>query len=91
MKQTLLDLKDLDVGYSQPLIKNINLRVQSGEVIAITGPSGVGKTTLLRTISGLVRPLKGAVELRVENEVASVIFLKNSASFGMQALSITLP
>lgn len=66
MKQTLLDLKDLDVGYSQPLIKNINLRVQSGEVIAITGPSGVGKTTLLRTISGLVRPLKGAVELRVE-------------------------
>ena len=59
MTQTLLELQGLSVGYSNPLIEDINLSVKSGEVIAIVGPSGIGKTTLLRTISGLVRPLRG--------------------------------
>tara|TARA_B100000459_G_scaffold139332_1_gene97535 strand:+ start:213 stop:1028 length:816 start_codon:yes stop_codon:yes gene_type:complete len=66
MTQTLLELQGLTVGYSTPLIQNINLSVKSGEVIAIVGPSGIGKTTLLRTISGLVRPLGGKTQMNVE-------------------------
>ena len=66
MNQTLLELQGLSVGYSTPLIEDINLSIKSGEVIAIVGPSGIGKTTLLRTISGLVRPLEGAVQMNVE-------------------------
>ncbi|MCP2503679.1 MAG: ABC transporter ATP-binding protein [Candidatus Poseidoniaceae archaeon] len=66
MNQTLLELQGLGVGYSEPLIQDINLSIQSGEVIAIVGPSGIGKTTLLRTIAGLVRPLEGNIKLNVK-------------------------
>jgi len=66
MNQTHLELQGLTVGYSTPLIQDINLSVKSGEVIAIVGPSGIGKTTLLRTIGGLVRPVDGTVQMNVE-------------------------
>lgn len=66
MENSILTLKNLSVGYDKPLISNINVEVFPGEIIAILGPSGIGKTTLLRTISGLVRPLSGSFELKVE-------------------------
>ncbi|MDC0556619.1 ATP-binding cassette domain-containing protein [Candidatus Poseidoniaceae archaeon] len=56
-----LVLQDLSVGYNQPLISNINKKIMPGESIAILGPSGIGKTTLLRTIAGLIRPLSGTI------------------------------
>lgn len=56
-----LELRDLSVGYDEPLISDISIRIQTGETIAILGPSGIGKTTLLRTIAGLIVPLSGEV------------------------------
>ena len=56
-----LELRDLAIGYDKPLISGINKEILPGETIAILGPSGIGKTTLLRTIAGLIVPLSGRV------------------------------
>jgi len=65
LEEVLVHLHDVSVGYDIPLIEDINIEVSSGDVIAVLGPSGIGKTTLLRTIAGLVKPLEGEVELAV--------------------------
>ena len=60
-KSGALELRNLSVGYDEPLISDINMEISQGETIAILGPSGIGKTTLLRTIAGLIRSLDGEV------------------------------
>ncbi len=63
-QSTSLELRELSVGIDgKVLIKNFNLTVGSGEIVGLLGPSGYGKTTLLRTISGLIDPLGGQVLL----------------------------
>ena len=65
LEDVLVHLHDVAIGYDVPLIEDINIEVLAGDVIAVLGPYGIGKTTLLRTIAGLVRPLEGDVELAV--------------------------
>src|SRR5277367_3947855 len=63
-----LVLKDLFAGYQQvPVVRELNLEVRPGEVVALLGPNGAGKTTTLETIAGLSRPISGTVELSGEN------------------------
>ena len=68
MKQDtpLLVLENLSIGYNAVLASEINASIHAGEVIAVLGPSGIGKTTLVRTIAGLVEPIDGKVELHVD-------------------------
>jgi branched-chain amino acid transport system ATP-binding protein len=59
-----LAVRDLFAGYGGvPVVRELNLEVRPGEVVALLGPNGAGKTTTLETIAGLNRPISGTVEL----------------------------
>lgn len=61
-----LSLENISFSYSDdqaPILKDINLSLNSGESIAITGPSGAGKTTLMKIMLGLLQPTSGKVLL----------------------------
>ena len=58
----MLEVKDLEVYYGMiQAIKGISFEVNQGEVIALIGATGAGKTTTLHTITGLLSPKKGSV------------------------------
>jgi branched-chain amino acid transport system ATP-binding protein len=58
----LLKVAELSVGYGDlPVLHDIDLEVQAGEVLSVLGPNGAGKTTLLRAIAGELPPTAGTV------------------------------
>lgn len=59
----ILEIKDLSVGYEDNpyVLKNVNLDVFKNDFLGIIGPNGGGKTTLLKTILGLVKPTHGHI------------------------------
>jgi branched-chain amino acid transport system ATP-binding protein len=59
---TLLSIEGMSAGYDDAaVVRNLDVTVGSGEVVALLGPNGAGKTTTLRTISGLVHPMQGRI------------------------------
>ncbi|XXM74393.1 ABC-F family ATP-binding cassette domain-containing protein [Lysinibacillus sphaericus] len=61
--RVIFETKDLVIGYDTPLSKPLNLKMERGQKIALSGANGIGKTTLLRSILGEIRPISGTVEL----------------------------
>lgn len=59
----ILELHEIDAGYGAPVLRGVSLSIGRGEIVALIGTSGCGKTTLLRTILGLTPPLAGQVVL----------------------------
>ncbi len=59
----LFQTRELVIGYDEPLSTALNLAMERGEKIALIGSNGIGKTTLLKSILGLIAPLSGSVEL----------------------------
>ena len=59
----IFETKDLVIGYDEPLSRPLNLVMERGQKIVLVGANGIGKTTLLKSILGLVPSLSGSVEL----------------------------
>ncbi len=74
----MIDVVDVTCHYGvRPVLRSLNLRIECGEVVALMGPNGTGKSTLMSVMAGTLAPLKGHVEIdgrrrrsSVENETA---------------------
>lgn len=59
----VFEAQDLVIGYDEPLTRSLNLILERGKKVALTGANGLGKTTLLKSLLGLIPPLKGETEI----------------------------
>lgn len=65
----LLEIKDLSAGYeNQVVLENVSLDIFSNDFIGVIGPNGGGKTTLIKTILGLIKPISGEVNLLINKK-----------------------
>jgi ABC-type branched-subunit amino acid transport system ATPase component len=68
VSKALLEVGRLEAGYgAAPVLKGIDLRVNSGELVAVLGANGAGKSTLMRALAGLHRPVRGEIALEGED------------------------
>lgn len=69
MERTIsLDLRHTDLGYEgRVVLHDVNLSIQSGEIVCLLGPNGVGKTTLFKTILGFIKPIAGSIVIDGRN------------------------
>jgi ABC-type branched-subunit amino acid transport system ATPase component/ABC-type branched-subunit amino acid transport system permease subunit len=66
--EAILDTAGLAAGYgAEPVVKGIDLGVRAREMVAVLGANGAGKSTLMRALSGLLRPVAGAIALDGED------------------------
>ncbi|MEP6805293.1 MAG: ABC transporter ATP-binding protein [Flavobacterium sp.] len=70
--KNILETSNLTIGYKSKkatvtIAENLNLNLKSGKLISLIGANGIGKSTLLRTITGIQQPLKGEVLLNDKN------------------------
>ncbi|GKX34169.1 MAG: ABC transporter ATP-binding protein [Rhizobiaceae bacterium MnEN-MB40S] len=70
--ERLLEVSDLSAGYGAvTVLRGIDIHLDAGESIGLFGPNGHGKTTLLKTISGLIRPTAGAIRFSGDDITAA--------------------
>jgi ABC-2 type transport system ATP-binding protein len=60
----MINVVDVTQHYGvRPVLRHVNLRIEPGELVGLMGPNGMGKTTLLAVIAGILSPQKGSVEI----------------------------
>jgi NitT/TauT family transport system ATP-binding protein len=71
----MLDVSGLTLSYgAEPVLEDANLHVDAGQFVSLVGPSGSGKSSLLRAIMGLQRPSAGAVRLDLDRGDLGILF-----------------
>ena len=67
-KNLLLKIENISSGYGSTIIvNNFSFEIQKGNVLAITGSNGMGKTTLMKTIMGLIEARNGTITFKGED------------------------
>ena len=67
LHRVAVEVENMSKGFDRPIFSNLNFRVDAGERIAIIGPNGIGKTTLLRCLAGDLMPDYGTINGRKAN------------------------
>src|SRR6187399_2045406 len=72
MSDVVLQLLNVESAYG-PIraIRGVSLKVRQGEIATVLGSNGAGKSTILKTISGIIDPRKGSIEFKAENITAN--------------------
>ena len=74
MPDWLVSMKSLSVAYNGKVVLNdINFTIRKNDFIGVIGPNGGGKTTLLKTILGIVHPFRGSIEFNEGIEASKLI------------------
>lgn len=70
-KRALITLENITAGYDgKPVLKDVNMEILPGDFIGVIGPNGGGKTTLIKVILGLLKPISGKVSYNLDNNGA---------------------
>ena len=77
----IFQTKDLVIGYDEPLSRALNLEMERGQKIALIGANGIGKSTLLKSILGLIKPLEGSVE---QGDYLSIGYFEQETAAGIE-------
>ena len=96
-----IDLKNLSVGYRQTsgasleILKNINLSATTGEMVAVIGSNGIGKSTLLRSIAGFQKYFSGSIKMNgnelqniKEQEIAQIISFVSTENIRVSNMTV---
>lgn len=71
----VLEVRQLELGYGgEPVLSGLDLTVSTGEFASLVGPSGSGKSSVLRAVTGLQRPEAGEISLGVDSEHLGILF-----------------
>lgn len=98
----MIRLQNLDIGYegkvAKPVFKNLNADFNAGELVGLTGDNGIGKSTLLKTITGTLRPLHGNIMLNEKSihdytaqqlaQHLSVVVTERTAGFNLSVKDV---
>ena len=79
--QEVLVARDLQIGYDQPLFSGVDLTIKRKAKIALTGYNGIGKTTTIKSLLGLIEPIRGNVEL---GSFVRPVYLEQEVLFPIQ-------
>ncbi len=72
----VVEIKDLSRSYGRQIaVQNINLALKAGEITGLLGPNGCGKTTLIKSIAGLLQPDKGEIKINGQKPALSYDYI----------------
>lgn len=87
----MLEINNISFSYdAQPLLKNISFNIKPGEILGVIGPNGVGKSTLIRVISGIV-PVDSGRVLVGHNDIKHMSQNQRARHIAVVSQNVTLP